>query len=279
MKKVNFNQLQSFEVPQEWIDKALTATPKKPPFLRRPAVIGSAIGIGVVLIAAVLLIVFRPFGSDSQHHGAAVSTEATAATQGASETPTDMTQAETSAEEADSTENADETNTAETDAAKATDADDQEKKTDSETTTGGEDAVKYRIRQPWYVDTRSEQSGSAPEMSDTSLELEKSELFTGDITIVISADSDFYDAKEIRFSAYVDYEPDGQAIEGYGYLEPYEENGEKVIRFNLFDLGAYTPSAKGYSFHFNFSDNETGKYGRETVTVDLIAGDPVTITL
>lgn len=276
MKKVNFDSLQNFEVPQEWIDKALTAAPKKPPFLRRRAVIGSMIGLGVVLIAVVMLIVFHPFGSDNKPNGAAASTEVTAATQGVSELPTDMTEGETTAEDADATENTDETKSAETDAEKATDADEQEKKSDPETTAGGEDAVKYRVKQPWYVDTRSE-SGSAPEMRDTSLELEKSELFTGDITIVIPEDSAFYDAKEIRFSAYVDYDVDGQGIEGYGYLEPREENGEKIIRFNLFDLGAYTPSANGYTFMFNFSDGTA--YGRDSVTADLIGDNAVTITL
>ena len=36
MKKVNFNSLENFEVPEEWIEKAINAKPKKKPLLLRP---------------------------------------------------------------------------------------------------------------------------------------------------------------------------------------------------------------------------------------------------
>lgn len=284
MKKVNFNQLQNFEVPQEWIDKAMKATPQKPPFLRRPYVIGSMIGLGVILTAVVVLVLINPFQkhNDAEHNGLATATEATVAVQqNATEQQAAVTEAETTVEGTDAveTEHVDETKAAEKNTAETTAAKNPEKNPEPETTADSGDVVKYRVKDQWYVDNRSERS-EAPAMNDTDLELEKSELFTGDITIVISPNSPFYDAKEIRMAAYGVYSPTGQEVYGSGYLAPYEaENGDKIIRINLFDEGAYTPSANGYTFSFNFFDSDTDKSARDMVTVDLIGSDPVMIAL
>ena len=45
MKPLNFDALTNFEVPEEWIEKALSAKPKKKPIILRPYVIGSAAAI------------------------------------------------------------------------------------------------------------------------------------------------------------------------------------------------------------------------------------------
>lgn len=281
MKKVNFNQIQNFEVPQEWIDKALNATPKPTPFLRRPYVIGSMIGIGVILVAVITLLIVNPFQTNPENPGVAVvSTEASEATQSASETQGTEAEGETTVDNPDATEIVEINETTGAAADETTAADDPEQSTESNEAHPVEDDTKYRIKDTWYLDTSADKIGDVPVMNDTSLELSKNELFTGDITIIISPNSSFYDANVIRLAAHGVYEPTGQEIYGYAYLETEEsENGDKIIRFNLFDEGAYTFSAKGYTFMFNFFDSDTDKAARDMVTVDLISDEPVTITL
>lgn len=53
MKKLNFDALTQFEVPESWIERALDAKPKKKPLWLRPVVIGSAASL--VITAAVVL--------------------------------------------------------------------------------------------------------------------------------------------------------------------------------------------------------------------------------
>lgn len=59
MKKVNFNSLQNFEVPEGWIENALNASPKrKKPLLLRPYLLGTAASL-VILSAVVLTLSFH----------------------------------------------------------------------------------------------------------------------------------------------------------------------------------------------------------------------------
>ncbi len=63
MKKVNFNALQNFEVPESWIENAINAKPKKKPFYLNPLYYGTAAAlvIAVGIAAFSLLYLNRDF--------------------------------------------------------------------------------------------------------------------------------------------------------------------------------------------------------------------------
>lgn len=63
MKKLNFDALTQFEVPESWIERALAAKPKKKPLWLRPVVIGSAASL--VITAAVVLTLWLHTGSSA----------------------------------------------------------------------------------------------------------------------------------------------------------------------------------------------------------------------
>ena len=63
MKKLNFDALTQFEVPESWIERALDAKPKKKPFWLRPAVIGGAASL--VITAAVVLTLWLHTGGSA----------------------------------------------------------------------------------------------------------------------------------------------------------------------------------------------------------------------
>ncbi len=63
MKKLNFDALTQFEVPESWIERALDAKPKKKPLWLRPAVIGSAASL--VITAAVVLTLWLHTGGSA----------------------------------------------------------------------------------------------------------------------------------------------------------------------------------------------------------------------
>lgn len=63
MKKLNFNALTQFEVPESWIERALDAKPKKKPLWLRPVVIGSAASL--VITAAVVLTLWLHTGGSA----------------------------------------------------------------------------------------------------------------------------------------------------------------------------------------------------------------------
>lgn len=63
MKKLNFDALTQFEVPESWIERALDAKPKKKPLWLRPVVIGSAASL--VITAAVVLTLWLHTGGSA----------------------------------------------------------------------------------------------------------------------------------------------------------------------------------------------------------------------
>lgn len=63
MKKLNFDALTQFEVPESWIQRALDAKPKKKPLWLRPVVIGSAASL--VITAAVVLTLWLHTGGSA----------------------------------------------------------------------------------------------------------------------------------------------------------------------------------------------------------------------
>lgn len=63
MKKLNFDALTQFEVPESWIERALAAKPKKKPLWLRPVVIGSAASL--VITAAVVLTLWLHTGGSA----------------------------------------------------------------------------------------------------------------------------------------------------------------------------------------------------------------------
>lgn len=63
MKKLNFDALTQFEVPESWIERALDAKSKKKPLWLRPVVIGSAASL--VITAAVVLTLWLHTGGSA----------------------------------------------------------------------------------------------------------------------------------------------------------------------------------------------------------------------
>lgn len=62
MRKVNFNALKNVSAPEDWVEKALHAKPKKRPIFLRPYFIGTAASV-VVVSAVVLTLLIRSGGN------------------------------------------------------------------------------------------------------------------------------------------------------------------------------------------------------------------------
>ena len=269
MKKVNFHQIENFEIPEEWMEKALNAEPEKKPVLLRPRVLATAASI--VLIAAVALLLFKPF-----HFTPAVAVKPAASEITETRVPATENNRETKelTVPAAPTESPIEQPTEpavviETEAGDAPDP-----------TELPDDPSKYRIKDSWFVDAREIILDAYPEMNDTSLMLDESELYTGDLTVIVSADSPFADCKIIELEASAVYEPTGQTIRGRAYLEPKQgENGERAITINLFESGAYTPSGLSYTFRFSGDNDKDEKIEITPITQVLSSNNPVSITI
>ena len=278
MKKVNFNSLENFEVPEEWIEKALNAKPKKK-ILFRPYVLGAAASL--VLVTALSLLLFRPFQKISAPPVAVSTTEPSSVTE--------ATVAPTAA-----TENPAETENTVESQIDPTDPDELEPEPESQLEPKPEpetvhkyeireqidDPSKFRVDNKWELDKR-EMRPNAGLLPDYYMLLSEDELFTGDITIIVSPDSPFYNDEILSLYIKGYYRDDSTEIKGFIDLEPIQgENGEKTITFNLFDEGVYTPSAD-YSFLFEYYwDNETGSYlSSKTLTEQLYSDNSVTITI
>ena len=280
MKKVNFNSLENFEVPKEWIEKALNAKPKKK-ILFRPYVLGTAASL--VLVTVLSLLFFKPFKQISEPPVAVsttAATQATVATIAATENPAetkdpDATEAEPSTEESVEAQ------------IDPTDPDKIEPEPEPETTEPTDDPSKVRLENNWRVHAIGQETYpmNAPVHNSTAIIPESSPLipkdvlFTGYITIIISPDSPYYDEDVFYLDIKGYYSSDSIEVGGTVVLEPIErENGEKAVSFNLFNEGAYIPSAD-YSFIF-YTEYDNGSYLKsKTLTESLYSYNSVTITI
>ena len=267
MKKVNFNSLENFEVPEEWIEKAINAKPKKKPLLLRPYVWGTAASI--VLVAAASLFILKPFKSGDSLPAAPTETAkadytpASTAGTGPAAKPetTDSTEATKSI--TGTGPEAKPKTTYSTEATKSTDAPasttgtvpSTEKTTVPSTVqtdptgTGRHDYGEphahyipegqsvYHIDSKWEVDLSSARPNSRSDSAEIPQEpmLTKDELFTGDITADVSSDSLFYDCETIYIEFSGCYNNGSRKIDGRVILAPKQtgiyalnENGSKT---------------------------------------------------
>ena len=296
MKKVNFNSLENFEVPEEWIEKAINAKPKKKPLLLRPYVWGTAASI--VLVGAASLFILKPFKNGDSLPAAAGTTAAPTETVKADDTPASTAGTEPAAkpETTDSTE-----------ATKSTDAPasttgtvpSTEKTTVPSTVqtdptgTGRHDYGEphahyipegqsvYHIDSKWEVDLSSARPNSRSDSAEIPQEpmLTKDELFTGDITAEVSSDSLFYDCETIYIEFSGCYNNGSRKIDGRVILAPKQtEDGKKSATFNLFYDEAYTPSAD-YTIRI-YALNENGsKTDVLTMNMPLYSDNSITISI
>ena len=296
MKKVNFNSLENFEVPEEWIEKAINAKPKKKPLLLRPYVWGTAASI--VLVAAASLFILKPFKSGDSLPAAAGTTAAPTETAKADDTPASTAGTEPAAkpETTDSTE-----------ATKSTDAPasttgtvpSTEKTTVPSTVqtdptgTGRHDYGEphahdipegqsvYHIDSKWEVDLSLDRPNSRSDSAEIPQEpmLTKDELFTGNITVEVLSDSLFYDCDTIYIEFSGCYNNGSRKIDGRVILAPKQtEDGKRSATFNLFYDEAYTPSAD-YTIRIYALNDNGSKTDVETLTKPLYSDNSITISI
>ena len=296
MKKVNFNSLENFEVPEEWIEKAINAKPKKKPLLLRPYVWGTAASI--VLVAAASLFILKPFKSGDSLPAAAGTTAAPTETAKADDTPASTAGTEPAAkpETTDSTE-----------ATKSTDAPasttgtvpSTEKTTVPSTVqtdptgTGRHDYGEphahyipegqsvYHIDSKWEVDLSLDRPNSRSDSAEIPQEpmLTKDELFTGNITVEVLSDSLFYDCDTIYIEFSGCYNNGSRKIDGRVILAPKQtEDGKRSATFNLFYDEAYTPSAD-YTIRIYALNDNGSKTAVETLTKPLYSDNSITISI
>ncbi len=296
MKKVNFNSLENFEVPEEWIEKAINAKPKKKPLLLRPYVWGTAASI--VLVGAASLFILKPFKSGDSLPAAAGTTAAPTETAKADDTPASTAGTEPAAkpETTDSTE-----------ATKSTDAPasttgtvpSTEKTTVPSTVqtdptgTGRHDYGEphahdipegqsvYHIDSKWEVDLSLDRPNSRSDSAEIPQEpmLTKDELFTGNITVEVLSDSLFYDCDTIYIEFSGCYNNGSRKIDGRVILAPKQtEDGKRSATFNLFYDEAYTPSAD-YTIRIYALNDNGSKTAVETLTKPLYSDNSITISI
>lgn len=276
MKKVNFNSLEGFEVPEEWIEKAVNAKPKKKPLLLRPYVWGTA--ASVVLVSAASLLLLSHLKPPVAVPVAVSTTVATEAATAAYE-PTAAVEKPTQPKTVPATESKTEPSTAQTEPVETEPETKPATEPQLPTVAPTDDLSKFCIKEKWYVDTSAVRPDATANAADTLLILSQDELFTGNITVIVSPDSPFYERKAFRLDVTGEYSSDAIAVGGEVILEPVQgENGEKTVTFNLFNEGAYTPSTD-YLFLFYNLDENGSKTDTKTLTEPLYSNNSITITI
>ena len=296
MKKVNFNSLENFEVPEEWIEKAINAKPKKKPLLLRPYVWGTAASI--VLVAAASLFILKPFKSGDSLPAAAGTTAAPTETAKADDTPASTAGTEPAAKP-ETTDSTEATKSTDVPASTTGTVPSTEKTTVPSTVqtdptgTGRHDYGEphahyipegqsvYHIDSKWEVDLSSARPNSRSDSAEIPQEpmLTKDELFTGDITAEVSSDSLFYDCETIYIEFSGCYNNGSRKIDGRVILAPKQtEDGKRSATFNLFYDEAYTPSAD-YTIRI-YALNENGsKTDVLTMNMPLYSDNSITISI
>lgn len=296
MKKVNFNSLENFEVPEEWIEKAINAKPKKKPLLLRPYVWGTA--ASVVLVAAASLFILKPFKSGDSLPAAAGTTAAPTETAKADDTPASTAGTEPAAKP-ETTDSTEATKSNDAPASTTGTVPSTEKTTVPSTVqtdptgTGRHDYGEphahdipegqsvYHIDSKWEVDLSLGRPNSRSDSAEIPKEpmLTKDELFTGNITVEVLSDSLFYDCDTIYIEFSGCYNNGSRKIDGRVILAPKQtEDGKRSAIFNLFYDEAYTPSAD-YTIRI-YALNENGsKTDVETLTKPLYSDNSITISI
>ena len=244
MKPLNFDALTNFEVPEEWIEKALSAKPKKKPIILRPYVIGSAAAI--VLAVGITVFAVATLKNNSQKPNAFV-----AAPMATVETTDSTARPEAQPETAAQTEPATQEATAVTERPVPPTL----PYTGATVETTEDESSKYQMSTEWFTDVRSvrpEPWGQAP--GSPSVEppkLDISELYTGDVIIKAAPDSLFYESARIDVSITATHKESGARFSGTVITAPEkDENGEAVTRFNFFENNVYIPDDCEYTFEF-----------------------------
>ena len=244
MKPLNFDALTNFEVPEEWIEKALSAKPKKKPIILRPYVIGSAAAI--VLAVGITVFAVATLKNNSQKPNALV-----AAPMATVETTDSTARPEAQPETAAQTEPATQEATAVTERPVPPTL----PYTGATVETTEDESSKYQMSTEWFTDVRSvrpEPWGQAP--GSPSVEppkLDISELYTGDVIIKVAPDSLFYESARIDVSITATHKESGARFSGTVITAPEkDENGEAVTRFNFFENNVYIPDDCEYTFEF-----------------------------
>lgn len=296
MKKVNFNSLENFEVPEEWIEKAINAKPKKKPLLLRPYVLGTAASI--VLVGAASLFILKPFKSGDSLPAAAGTTAAPTETAKADDTPASTAGTEPAAKP-ETTDSTEATKSNDAPASTTGTVPSTEKTTVPSTVqtdptgTGRHDYGEphahdipegqsvYHIDSKWEVDLSLDRPNSRSDSAEIPQEpmLTKDELFTGNITVEVLSDSLFYDCDTIYIEFSGCYNNGSRKIDGRVILAPKQtEDGKRSAIFNLFYDEAYTPSAD-YTIRI-YALNENGsKTDVLTMNMPLYSDNSITISI
>lgn len=296
MKKVNFNSLENFEVPEEWIEKAINAKPKKKPLLLRPYVWGTAASI--VLVGAASLFILKPFKSGDSLPAAAGTTAAPTETAKADDTPASTAGTEPAAKP-ETTDSTEATKSTDVPASTTGTVPSTEKTTVPSTVqtdptgTGRHDYGEphahdipegqsvYHIDSKWEVDLSLDRPNSRSDSAEIPQEpmLTKDELFTGNITVEVLSDSLFYDCDTIYIEFSGCYNNGSRKIDGRVILAPKQtEDGKRSATFNLFYDEAYTPSADYTIRIYSLNDN-CSKTAVETLTKPLYSDNSITISI
>ena len=257
MKPLNFDALTNFEVPEEWIEKALSAKPKKKPIILRPYVIGSAAAI--VLAVGITVFAVATLKNNSQKPNALVAapmatvetTDSTAPPEAQPETTDSTARPEAQPETAAQTEPATQEATAVTERPVPPTL----PYTGATVETTEDESSKYQMSTEWFTDVRSVipeswgQACESPSVEPPKLDI--SELYTGDVIIKVAPDSLFYESARIDVSITATHKESGARFSGTVITAPEkDENGEAVTRFNFFENNVYIPDDCEYTFEF-----------------------------
>lgn len=316
MKKVNFNAAKNFEVPESWIEKALNAKPKKKPLYLRPYVIGSAAGVVLAVAVTVFAVIFTsqaPISPQSpvpvKPKTTTVSSTAPTEPKPSSEQPTTRKVVPTTAPPTEPEPTEPEPTQPEPTQPKPTEASAEarantvpaEKKTEPTEDNGTQypySEERYQLSDSWEImendiypasasdSSSSGGSNSASARNESAREVEippdmlkVSELYTGTITVRTAADSPYNVNGNILCEISSYYAPADKKIDGVvSRMLTDGENGEKTVRFNLYDCRKYIPS--GYTYTFTFAGKTAdGEPVTKTVTQILSGKQSVNITI
>ena len=304
MKKVNFNAAKNFEVPESWIEKALNAKPKKKPLYLRPYAIGSAAGVVLAVAVTVFAVIFTSQAPVSPQSPVPVKPQTTTVSSTAPTEPKPSSEQPTTRKVVPTTAppTQPEPTQPEPTQPKPTEASAEarantvpaEKKTEPTEDNGTQypySEERYQLSDSWeikendsYPDSGRSNSASARNESAHEVEippdmLKVSELYTGTITVRTAADSPYNVNGNILCEISSYYAPADKKIDGVvSRMLTDGENGEKTVRFNLYDCRKYIPSGCTYTFTFA-GKTADGEPVTKTVTQILSGKQSVNITI